>query len=870
MSRLSSLLSKLPQFKEARMVASGYGLWVNWNGDLNPSIVQTFQDYGGLHLATERGQALWFFFSTDVFLALARLEIWGKFNRLPVFTQVFSAKLLFSSKREINLSVDTVLAAQTAIVPEEFEVWVHPRAKDEGKGLPGLSFEERKPYTGLASAEWSLLHADSRLPYQSSLGWYGVLKPLGNPLEKGFQAGWREFFKEVEQSFQRLKIKFMLFENYVFFQVDNLRTMRLWCKEYLQLIASLKEEASERYWPCVQALVDRKGLNFNNELHKKVRLDWDQLVPDFPHMSYRNAYLMGEGFEVHDTRFNADSSSVDDWCNINLTLSESDTIGILPVDISNRLVAGAHNYCFYCGLRTHEPAACPTRPFEDLDSSIWNKVAAMDFETINTGFRTIDAALQGDVHEGVQTVLGREGLDNVLLRAVFSVTDTFQLRMMRRMWLARGKDYPKGVEELAPKDDNPVWGTLNTMLAGELIPAEKELQQVVIRFPRDFRSRTINGFIAMERGDLIRAQQLWKEAESFSTSPLLQAYHVFLQGRNLEIQGRFQQASNMYKQVLRLCPLWLEALYRQAVCQVKMGFADQAMGFLLGLIDKDPHMFNRVLLDPEMERGHIQILSALNVPWTEAEAKAGQMRDGLEKLRLDIATWFPEEHPFAEQASARISRLLQLAQVKNFVPFMGLLQGRERLDRDMQMRINQEARDLKQKFKYFLDRLAYIRDEAAWFPFPGILIEFNKQYNMCAANLNWALKTHFQVAETFKRAQKMAEVEEERLKLLESRLRFLRVVRDATLFMLIMGKTFFWLELVFMLLTLIGLPLTIYYGQTIMADWATDLVVKQKWQIQKGLILILSVLALGVAALRTAVVFEKVREKLFRKARGLG
>jgi hypothetical protein len=116
----------------------------------------------------------------------------------------------------------------------------------------------------------------------------------------------------------------------------------------------------------------------------------------------------------------------------------------------------------------------------------------------------------------------------------------------------------------------------------------------------------------------------------------------------------------------------------------------------------------------------------------------------------------------------------------------------------------------------------------------------------------------------------MAEQEEERLILLEGRLRFLRVVRDATLFMLILGKTFFWMELIFLVLTLIGLPLTIYYGQTSGAGWATGLLVKQKWQIQKGLIIILSVFALGLAALRTAVIFESAREKLFKKARGQG
>ena len=79
---------------------------------------------------------------------------------------------------------------------------------------------------------------------------------------------------------------------------------------------------------------------------------------------------------------------------------------------------------------------------------------------------------------------------------------------------------------------------------------------------------------------------------------------------------------------------------------------------------------------------------------------------------------------------------------------------------------------------------------------------------------------------------------------LESRLRTLKVVRDATLFVLILGKSFFWLEVIGLVLSLALLPLTIYYGQKMGYPWATGLLIKQKWQIQKGLILVLSVAAL--------------------------
>lgn len=84
MPQLADLTRRLPQLKEIRMSSSGIALWLCWQGDLNPAVPQTLQDYGGMTVVAERDQALWYFFSSDVFLALARLHIWAKFNNLPV------------------------------------------------------------------------------------------------------------------------------------------------------------------------------------------------------------------------------------------------------------------------------------------------------------------------------------------------------------------------------------------------------------------------------------------------------------------------------------------------------------------------------------------------------------------------------------------------------------------------------------------------------------------------------------------------------------------------------------------------------------------------------------------------------------------
>ena len=73
------------------------------------------------------------------------------------------------------------------------------------------------------------------------------------------------------------------------------------------------------------------------------------------------------------------------------------------------------------------------------------------------------------------------------------------------------------------------------------------------------------------------------------------------------------------------------------------------------------------------------------------------------------------------------------------------------------------------------------------------------------------------------------------------------------------------MELVGLGMALILVPLIIWISQKYMTGWAADLLQKQKWQLQKGLILILSIVAMTAAALKTAIVFERKKEQLFNE-----
>ncbi len=866
MAQLVNLFNQMKEPVDMRMHAEGYAVWMVWQGDLNPVVQQAMQDYGGLPMGEDSGQSLLFFFSTDVFLAAARLETWARFNSLAVSLAVMPASLTMGDARVLSLHVAPDLRTQELGVPESFQVWIHPDCAQAATSIPGLKCEDAPLPQGMSGGAWRLLRADTRLPYQASLGGYAVLRPLGSPLDKSFQSGWRMLFEEVEKILQRHKFRYTIHDFFLMFPLENLRLMKAWTHDYLTLIARLKEEKPDSYWPCAMVLVDRKNLSFNNDLPKKIHVDWDQLAADNPYMSFRNGLLLGAQFAPHEVRF-ASGTGPDDWCNVSLPESAQQSGASIPLLAPAHLILGDKPLCFYCGQRSHEAIHCPTRNFSGRDKDIWRRLAGFDFAAMKDGVQALDEEVAKNGLVTLPDLVQQDSPTGVMARALFEIDLPLQLRSVSRFWRAKGKLPPASDHDLTPEDNNPIWDMWANFADADKSALEKSLQALALRFPRDYRVRTAQGYVALERGDGNKAAAFWKEAESMAPAGFSQAWHAVLQARVLECSGRLGQAIILYEQAARQCPQWTVPLYRKIVCQVKTGFADKALLALATLLEQDANYFNMAILDPELERGQIQILTGLGTLWAVTDGRMQDEPAMLAHLRKEIGNWLTPDHPFATQADDRIRRLQDMAKYRNYVPFIAAIHGRQTLERDMQQLITRESRDFRNRFKGYLEKLAVIRDEAAWFPFPRIMVEFNKNYNQCAASLNWAMQTNLGVADAFRRAQLIAVAEEERIAKLERRLKLLRMIRDVTLFGLTLLRTFFWLEVIGLLLVLVALPLLLFYAQKSGSNWAVSAMIGQQWQVQKAATFIVSFLAFAFALLRTVMRFEKIRDALLEKAR---
>lgn len=870
MAHLSQLLSRLPGNIDVRMSTMGHVVWVSWHDRLAPAVGQTLLNYGGMLVGEEAEQSIWFFFTDDVFLALARLMVWGNFNELPVAIELFPGRLQFGRKREVNLLLDGALQAQQIVVTDALEIWIHPKSREGKKGLPGITFERRSGRQGMAGVDWASMTVDVRMPYASTQSWFAVLHPLGSPLDKAYQVGWTSMFKRLEALLQKHKIKSIVDNTFMMIAIDNLQMLRTFMRDYLHSFDKEKNEAAG-YWPCVSVVADRNNLNFNADLPKKIGLQWDNLMPDFPYLSYRNAYLLGEGFTVRDLRFTGEQMAMDSWCNVMLdenSLSGRSIALLMPSRLTSPSPSGMG--CVYCGIHSHDSSECPTR-FGPASNSqeVWENIGQLDLEAINEGFRSIEMTLTEKGAGGYGAVLGGEDDAAVVLRAVLEINSACQLRNVPRHWLYRMRE-PEPNEAVPAKDDSPAWDLLDKLIAtspSEMSEMEKKISQAISRHQRDPRLHMVQAFAHIERNDYPRAEAAFRNAAVLTPSPALQAWTEFFLARLAEEQGQFSQAIEQYSQIWRVMPQWREVKYREIVCQVKMGFCEPVLDQLVTLIREEPAYFNRILIDPALERGRLLILSALYDLWTEAKKCADADRVRVNEISARINAWFAPEHPVQLQLGEKVRELETLANINNYLAYLKVVAERPNLEREMEDCIAREVEDLRNRYKYYLDILQEIRDEASWFPFPAALREFSQEFNESAGIINRAFSCNFKEAEAFKRAQGETPHLAELLRSLRKRLQFLRMVRDGTLFGLTLLKTFMWLEALGLLLCFVAVPVIYFWGDTLRLGWLRDILGSEPWSIQKILILIVTMVSLGTAALRTTIVFDRKRERLLEEAR---
>jgi tetratricopeptide (TPR) repeat protein len=850
------------------MVHSGFGLWIVWKGQLDPGFNTMLVDYGGCRLAEESGQALWFFLGDEALRVLGRILVWGRVTPMPVFLEAVPATMQVGPKFERTLSISVELSRQNTSPPDGVEVFIHPNLKGHVPLIPGLTSEPVKPGMGLARVAFERLVADPGLAYESGLNWLCVIHPLGDPLSRETAGGWRNIAAELVDVMDRLGMKFLRHEGFLISETAGLRLFRSWCRDTITRIARLKEEGEEsRYWPSVLAAVPAKGRSLSKDLPHRLGLDWNKLAPDFPHMPYRSAFLLGEDFLIQEARYLSRGVKLDDWCSVNLvTIQDVEPTGALAVPLPGSLSGGEARPCFYCGLTNHEARQCPSKSLAAPGPEIWDRFGQLDIGRLEDLSKGLESAMAADLLPAMAKSLAGDQEKDVLLRAIFEIDMPAQTRMLETVWRSLGKEMPAGLAQRGPREGEFVWDALAALRSGNGEAYEAAMSQALLRYPRAYQPKSLQGFYAMEGGDWTKATYYWQESARLCYTALQRCYFLFLQARALETQEDYHKAIALYRDCLGQGPRWTEPVYRQGVCLVKMGFTDQGMQYFSQLLRGDTAFFNRVMVDPELERGRLQVLSALWRIWKAAQDEVKAHLETLAGLSESVRAHFLDGEPYLTEIETRVQELGKLSKVNNYVSFKRLDEGVSLLREEYQKKLDAEIKVMGQNQTRQFEDLKGVQREAAWFPFPALLHEFNRDFNFCAAKLNWMRTAPMAEAENFHKAREYLPQVDERIRTLRTRLITLRIVRDSTFFVMLLGRNFMWMEVAGLGLSLVLVPVFVYLFQSSGQAWVANMVEQQKWQLQKGLVVILSIAALALAAVKTALTFDGKKRKLFKLA----
>lgn len=870
MPSIASLLDSLPEINQSRLVASGFGVWIVWKEKLNKAVPNTLREYGALCIAEEANQALWFCNTSEIVRALARLQVWARVNPMPVMCQLIPMTFLVDYESQHSISISPELDRQDANFPHEFELLIHPKLKTEIESVAGLRTQVLGGIDGLAPVEWLFMHADQGMDYESSRRWYFVIKPLGNKADKEAILGWRDFSTEIVELLQRMGLKYIsdVEEGFLFFPLDSFNLLRSFCTEILTLIKRVKDDPERMYWPVVMVAVGQNNLSFSVDLPKKIGLDWNRLASDYPHVHFMEGLMLSEWFRMNEATYGTEALSLESWCTISLRDgTERLDHGTIQVVLPSVLLGREGEGCYYCGQFNHKAANCPSKGIQKPRPGVWSSLAKIDMKDFSKGFAEMDTAvsLENYSESMAATLSSSEGLESLMAKAVFEINVPSQVRTMKIVWRSRSKEWADGLKQLAPQEGDYVWEAVELLEQGELEEMEGLIREAQVKYPRSYQPHCLWGFWYMEKGDPTQAMFHWQEAERMSYTPMQQSYLAYLQGRLMEIEGNLKEAINTYKNVNTKAPTWIDPVYRQGVCMVKMGFTGQAMDLFMDLVDRDPHIFNRILVDPELDRGRVQLMSTLWERWAEADREVKSVRERVEALKKDIASRFDSNHSFYEPAIEELDRLANLGQTNNYVAYRMFMRGADRFKSNLDSEIKRETKRIDSELEYQSDVVRNIQKEAAWFPFPRLLLEFNKDFNFCVDKINWIKTQHLSDAETFRRATMLLEEIEGRIAQLQKRLVTLRIIRDSTLFVLMLGRNFIWLELIGLGLALVAIPATLYFTQDVQGNWILDSIRQQQWEVTKGLVIILSIVCLAVAAIKSAFSFDKRKRELFEQ-----
>ncbi len=254
------------------------------------------------------------------------------------------------------------------------------------------------------------------------------------------------------------------------------------------------------------------------------------------------------------------------------------------------ILKGKHSPCFFCSGKDHFAVDCPSKRLEKASYAAIQELSRNDIDEMNKlWFHVLNRSADGHKNSDL--------LDNIAYRAFFDINLVFQRRFCQAVWSSDQNNWDDLRKGDSYAGNHPANECLKVEDANDI---ESRIEAAIHHYPYNFGLHCALGLVLVEKNDIERALQTFRQALIFAETSLQKALVHLLIFRIEELGGDLISAEKELAKVLsavRYCP---EAEYFRIRLKFQQGMTDSAESDLETLVGAHPEFFTIALLDPSL------------------------------------------------------------------------------------------------------------------------------------------------------------------------------------------------------------------------------------------------------------------------------
>ncbi len=511
---------------------------------------------------------------------------------------------------------------------------------------------------------------DSRIEFDPTMNTIVHLKPLFNLGSRRFENTWNRLIAErgkfwsantIEKEQINSDCSISLIVRKTFMAYEHAKQVTT----YLQ--TNLGKEANL----CLplQIIIDTGAFIIAGKISlHNLKVNWNELEPGEIYISEKSYHLMTkEGFL--NIIINSGKGSHGSYFIIS---QDKDTNEINNVfRYQQALVSGDYPPCFYCGSRSHDTKACPSKMLTELTGYV-EKLGYMTLEGINNLFLNYLQANQSELND-IETMNKTSPLFTAH-NAFYELKSVFQLRLFRTIWNTREDNWNRIRLNQEENDRGGlIWIGLDCLRVSNFHQLESIIDGEMKKKNMNFKLYCLTGLMYIEKNQLKAAASILKKSLELAERTTEKIYVCFLLFRIHNLSKENGKAREMLRRILKLAPLCTEATYFDIVLKFHSGNISTAMDQLVKLIQKNRDYYIYALIDPYLSGYHKEISSNLDILLIDTKEKAEKLIPAAKDELAELEKIIGNDSEEISEANTHIAKMGQLINTNSYFGYLDVI-----------------------------------------------------------------------------------------------------------------------------------------------------------------------------------------------------